>query len=143
MTSRVSQPFIYERNTMETVNFWPLAQQVLELVIKAVVPVLAFYALKFLRAQGKSIEASIGSENWNLAVGMARGAVQAAEQLGARKLIADKKSYAIKWLSNALEARGVFLDEETLSTLIEAMVFNEINRYKAGHPASITRPTSA
>lgn len=128
---------------MENVNFWPLAQQVTELVIKAVVPVLAFYALKFLQTQSKSVEASIGSENWKLAVGMARGAVQAAEQLGAKKVITDKKNYALGWLSDALEERGIFLDEESIATLVEAMVFDEINRYNDGHPASLTQPASA
>lgn len=125
-----------------TFNPYDLLQALLETVIKVVVPVLALYAVSLLKKQGEEVEAKIGSQNWTLIKEVVKSAVLTAEQLGVKKIISDKKAYALEAAQAALDEYGIVLDAKVLSDLIEGAVMEEFNRFKE-FSAPLSPPASA
>lgn len=59
-----------------------------------------------------------------------RSAVYAAEQLGNTRLIGEKRQFALEMANRLLQRYGVKLHVADLAGLIEATVWDEINRYR-------------
>lgn len=63
---------------------------------------------------------------------LAAMAVKAAEQAKIANLIKDKKSYALSVMESWLEQRGYSINLHAISAAIEAAVYEEFNKQKAG-----------
>lgn len=94
-------------------------------------PILAAYAARWLRVQGKiawaKLEATQNRALLELINTLARLAVQAAEQEFGGDKGQEKKRAAVQLLSDWLEERGVQLDEAKIYAAVEAAVYSEIN----------------
>ena len=69
-------------------------------------------------------------------------AVNAAEQAGLSKLIADKKQYAIGLAQEYLTKQGIPVDVSLLEGLVEAAVKAEINTVAPGTPPVVSGNTT-
>jgi len=113
--------------------------QVLELALKALIPVLVAAVAGVAKAYFDRLRAQVGNEKWEFAEKAARIAVSYAEQLGltdaAKKAGATKKALALEALQAALDAHNIKLDAKSLEALIEAQVFESFNKWKGGELA--------
>lgn len=73
------------------------------------------------------IQAKLGTERYEQARQRAKDVVRAAEILGARQVIEDKKEWALAALENGLLKAGIKVDLETIDNLIESAVVKEVN----------------
>lgn len=105
--------------------------QFAQTLLMLALPILAAYAVRWLRVQGKlawaKLEATQNKEVLALLETTASWAVRAAEQELGNDAGAAKKAQAVKLLSDWLEARGVQLDEAHLLAAVEAAVWTEMN----------------
>ena len=106
-------------------------------LLSALLPVVASALAAWLIAQARLLWTRARVEQpaaVEVAEYLARLAVRAAEQAGAAQLIASKRDYALTLLEEWLETRGIRLDAHALAGLIEAAVYQEINRGKERLP---------
>lgn len=119
---------------MVTAAAWVFAQ----LVLTALLPFLAREAVRWLRAAvddlRRQIEAAGHADKLKTLQTLARWAVTSAEQMGAAEIIKDKRDWAVSFLSDQLEARGIYLDEDAIVAAIESAVYDEFNRYRKLDP---------
>ena len=110
--------------------------QILELALKALIPVLVAGLAGVAKAYFDRLRAQVGNEKWEFAEKAARIAVSYAEQLGltdaAKKAGSAKKALALEALQAALDAHNIKLDAKSLEALIEAQVFESFNKWKGG-----------
>lgn len=103
----------------------PIIQQVIEVVILSLLPPLLALAGVWLRRQAQLLEARIGQENFRLAESIIRSLVQAAEQGGVIGAIEDKQTWVLERAEKALAEKGIVLDLDAISDLVEAAVWKE------------------
>ncbi len=121
---------------METVleSLTKFALLVLQAVLLAALPFLAREAFKWLRAKALEAEKRLESAGHYEVVDLLRTfaslAVRAAEQIYGGKNGAEKRAYAIKIVSDFLEARGIYVDEKAIVAAIEAAVLDEFNQFR-------------
>jgi len=110
--------------------YWGILEQVITIVISVLLPVLLGYVTVIIKRVGggwlKKIEVEIGVENYALLQSMVEQAVLAAEQSGLTETIEnvgeEKKRFAMKYVQDMLEARGIFIDLNEIDLAIEAAV---------------------
>jgi hypothetical protein len=61
-----------------------------------------------------------------------RAGVYAAEQLGRTRLVGEKRQFALETADRLLQRQGIHVHVADLTALIEATVYDEINRYRPG-----------
>jgi len=105
----------------------PILQNVIETVISLLLPVILGFVVVWLRgliAQGK---AKLTAEQLAMAQAFVAAFVKAAEQSGLTGQLANvgeaKKQWVIAQVQSALEAKGINIDVEVISGLIEAEVY--------------------
>jgi membrane protein implicated in regulation of membrane protease activity len=108
---------------------------VLQAVLVAVLPIVAAYLIKagldaWVKFQGQKSDAAYTIQR------AATVAVTAAEQLGATKAITDKKSWAVNFAQNWLDAHGVHVDVALIEGAIESAVYTEFNEDEPVAPAA-------
>jgi hypothetical protein len=107
----------------------------IETLLKILLPVVFSALAAFLIAQAKLLWVRAKNQQPDLADTLewvARTAVYAAEQAGAADLIDDKKDYAIEVAEMWLSAKGLPIDLDMIEAAIEAAVYSEINKERAG-----------
>lgn len=110
--------------------YWDIIEKVIVIAIGVVVPpvlaLLTVYANKVSAALVARIEGEIGSQNFELLKSMAIEAVHSAEQLGLNDMIENvgeqKKAYAMKYVQDLLESRGIQINLNEIDAAIEAAV---------------------
>lgn len=114
-------------------------QIVLSALITAATPVLVAYAVAWLKARQREIEANLSEQEQYVIREALRVAVHAAEQSGlATGLVKEgekKKRWAIEIAQQYLSRYGITLDLDELTGLIEATVWEELNRGRPAEPA--------
>ena len=98
--------------------FWKLAQNILAASLPILATALTAWLVQKIREMGKRINSDT-MDSIRFAVGIA---VDAAEQAGAARLIADKKQYAIELTQIFLTKQGIKVDVALLEGLAEAAV---------------------
>jgi len=113
-------------------------QIVFSALITAATPVLVAYVVAWLKARQREIEADLSEQERYLIREALRVAVHAAEQSGlAAGLVKEgekKKQWAAEVAQQYLARYGLDLDLNELTGLIEATVWEEINRYRPDKP---------
>lgn len=110
-------------------EFW---KEFAQSLLLAFAPIIAALVAGWLAVTIKRIWAQIKQDRPELAYtleSIARIAVQAAEQAGASGYIEDKKTYAIEFVQNYLDAQGWgVIDVSVIEAAVEAAVYNEFNK---------------
>lgn len=103
-----------------------LLQKSLEVAIQVLLPVVLGFLVVFIRAKIAEVKSKIPQEQMQFASALAKMLVLAAEQNGLIGALEDvgeeKKRWVMGMLDQALKERGIVLDLETLSAMIEAAV---------------------
>lgn len=100
---------------------------VIEIIIIIALPVLAVVLVQYLRGLTTRQAAQSNDEQQSSIQGAVKIAVAAAEQIGSLQnlLGSEKKAHAIQVAQSFLEKRGINVDLESLSNLIEAQVHQQ------------------
>mgnify|MGYP001363670427 CR=1 FL=1 len=102
--------------------FWKLLQNILAASLPVLAAALTAWLVQKIREMGKRIDSdTMDSIRYAVAI-----AVDAAEQAGSAKLIADKKPYAIELAQKFLDKQGIKVDVALLEGLVEAAVLTSI-----------------
>ena len=108
----------------------------LEALMLALLPLLVSLLVGQLVKVGQDLARKLKARNaeaYEMVRFAAMAAVKAAEQANLGGLIEEKKAYAIDYVERFIEkAYGVKVDVEVISQAIEAAVYDEFNRYRAG-----------
>ena len=132
---------------MFQIDFWALANQALELLLRLLMPVLVGFVVAWgtgLYLKGKAwLETKVSAEIAAQLYNAARIAVFAAEQSGLAGLIVNtatsKKAYAVGVAEQWLAARKINLDLDIIANAIEAAVREEFGWLKTiGSPPVLT-----
>lgn len=111
-----------------------ILQYVLVITIQTLLPIVLGYVAVFVQKKIKELQGKIDADKLELAVGLARQLVMAAEQSGLAGYLEDqadvKKRWVIENLETELAKRKIFLDLDTLSNLVEAQVMEIFNLNK-------------
>ena len=106
----------------------PILQNVIETVISLLLPVILGFVVVWLRgliAQGK---AKLTAEQLEMAQAFVAAFVKAAEQSGLTGQLENvgeaKKEWVIAQVEAALQAKGINIDVEVISAMIEAQVYD-------------------
>jgi hypothetical protein len=115
---------------MEWSEVSPIVSAVLQVVLVAVLSIVAQYVTRWLKA--KSAEALSAAKDYQPSIlamveSIASVAVKAAEQAGAAGLIEDKKRYAMGVASKWLDDQGIIIDLSLISAAVEAAVLSELH----------------
>jgi len=102
-----------------------LLQEITELIVQVTVAVLALLTPPLAGMLAQKVLQFLADRQL---ANIARVAVLAAEQLGLSAQIKSKRDYAIRYLADALERRGVRVPVEELAAAIEAAVMKEFNQ---------------
>jgi len=109
--------------------------QFLEMLLAAALPILAGYAVVWVKSQVETAKAKlIERQSTDLVWAIesaAQMAVKAAEQAKLAGFIEEKKEYALEVATLWLKARGMTINLQLLEAAIEAAVLEEFNRAKA------------
>jgi hypothetical protein len=133
-------------------EFWEVTNAALLAVLKVLVPILAAYLAaelkRVLAGWRLEAEARAGRETLEMARGIIRAAILAAEESGAlaklRGEAFDKFEDALERAETNLEAQGIYLDASTIVTEIVGMVHDEFNRDRTDRePAQPAEPDPA
>lgn len=106
--------------------------QLLQLVLEALLPVLAVMAIKWVQVLIKNGIAKLEPNVQDILNEGVRIAVLAAEQMGLSQQLQEKKAFALEMAQLYLAEHGVELDIEVIAAAIEAAVMDEFNRGKVG-----------
>lgn len=108
-----------------------LLQQVLEMAIAILLPVILGFAVIWLRGQIEVQKNKLSGEQLAMAEAFVTSFVFAAEQSGLTDQISQvgeaKKAWVLEQVQSALDAKGINIDIEVISGLIEAAVFKAWN----------------
>lgn len=111
-----------------------ILQALLETLITVLVPVLATFAIAGIRVWMTKAQASIPAEQLAFASSLAKEFVKAAEQSGLAGLIADegreKKAFVISKMEAVLEQKGIKIDMDVISALVESAVYEAVTQSK-------------
>lgn len=107
---------------------WGLViQQILEMAISILLPVILGFVVVWLRGQIQQGKAKLTAEQLSMAEAFVSSFVFAAEQSGLTEQISNvgeaKKEWVLQQVQAALTAKGINVDVEIISGLIEAAVF--------------------
>ena len=109
------------------IDWMKLLSTVLQLVVAAVLPVLAAAAVSWVKIQWKKFQANNRDVSYEIENAVAI-AVKAAEQLGLNGAIDDKKKYALDIAEKWLAANGLTIDLDVIDAAIESAVFEQFNK---------------
>jgi len=101
--------------------------QLLQSLVLATVPVLAGFAARWLNAKYQFERSQLTEKQQVLLDGAIKVAVFAAEQMGLTDQIADKKEYAIGFVTEWLAAQNFTIDFREIDARIEAAVKENLN----------------
>ena len=104
--------------------------KVLEAFIMATIPVLIPVLVSVAIAYWKKVKAEIEPNVYSALYSAATIAVRAAEQLAMSGVIQEKKQYAIDQVTLMMKERGINIDFQTISAMIESVVLEEFNLHK-------------
>lgn len=111
------------------IDWGQIIQTVLEAVLTIALPVVVGYAVTWLRTQRESLLARLDEKARFMVQDAVRIAVQAAEQSGLAKHIADKaeekKRFALDFAEKYLAEWGLEMDLDVLADMIEAEVHRQ------------------
>lgn len=110
---------------MET--YQDILQSLVLTLLTAGLPILLNYLRKWLLDR-------VGREHLDTAAAIAKTVVMAIEQAG-DKTAAEKKREAVQLMDGWLQERGINIDLVQIDALIEAAVYNELNRWQLIEPA--------
>jgi len=117
---------------MDMATVSKFVQLFLEATVAAAAPIIAHVLISYIRARGRAIWLSVDAEKRYVIEEVVRMAVTAAEQSGlaneAMQAGEAKKDYALALAEKALAQHGITLDLGLLDAMIEAAVWQEINR---------------
>lgn len=116
--------------------YWDIIEQVIVIAIGVVLPpvlaLVAVYLKQITNALVARIEGEIGASNFEMLKSMAIEAVHAAEQSGLNDMIAnvgeEKKRFALKYVQDLLDARGVDISLNEIDVAVEAAVNKTFNK---------------
>lgn len=104
-----------------------IIQTALEMAIQILLPVALGFVVIFIKQQISAIKSKLAQENLAIAGSFVKAFVLAAEQSGLTGKLnnvgEEKKAWVLAQLDAALNVRGIDLDFEVLSALIEAAVY--------------------
>lgn len=104
-----------------------IIQTALEMAIQILLPVALGFVVIFIKQQISAIKSKLDQENLAIAGSFVKAFVLAAEQSGLTGKLnnvgEEKKAWVLAQLDAALNVRGIDLDFEVLSALIEAAVY--------------------
>lgn len=107
-------------------DYSDILQAVLITIIQVLLPIVLGMVAVWLRAAWQKAKGEISQQQYDMAVELAHQFVLAAEQNGLTGMIAnvgeEKKRWALEQLDKALQARGIKLDLQMLSSMIESVV---------------------
>ena len=102
-------------------------QTIVEMALEILLPVVLGFAVVWLRAQIQNQKAKLDADQLAMAEAFVSSFVFAAEQSGLSEQISAageaKKEWVIAQVQAALDAKGIALDIEVISGLIEAAVY--------------------
>lgn len=106
-------------------------QQVLEMAIQILLPVILGFVVVWLRGQIQVQKNKLSTEQLAMAEAFVTSFVFAAQQSGLTDQISNageaKKAWVLEQVQAALDAKGISIDIEVISNLIEAAVFKAWN----------------
>ena len=109
--------------------------QIIQVIVIAVVPIIALQITKWLQSQNNLIRSKMSYEQVLLLDTLVSNAIKAAEQAGLSKTIEDtaenKKQFAINAIQSMLKARGfnhLAENVDEISVLIEASIRDGIHK---------------
>ena len=125
------------------IDWSPIIQGTLMLLIQLLLPVLLGYAVVWVNAQIKATKAKMSADQIALVRSLVASFVLAAEQSGLagtiRNIGSEKKAYVLALIRNELAARNISIDVDTLDAMVEAAVNDAF-----GHIETVsTNPLSA
>ena len=108
------------------VDWGLIITKILTILIEMLLPVVLYAGVKWLNQHAKEVAARIDKQQLETARFIIQRLVLAAEQNGLvdglKKVGAEKKAYVLTMAEQALAARGINMDLDTLDALIEAEV---------------------
>jgi LL-H family phage holin len=111
-----------------------ILQALLMTIIQVLVPVVLGAIIAFIRVKIKEVTAQVDQDQLAFAAELARQFVLAAEQNGLSGAIknegSEKKAWALARLDDELDKRGIHLDVNVLSDMLEAAVMESFNQAK-------------
>ena len=114
------------------INYSEILQLVFEIAITVLLPIFLGVAIGAVRVWWNSLKAKIPQEQYEFAYMIAKQLVLAAEQSGLAGIIKNESKEKYAWVLENLEKQlaeqGIVLDLETLSSMIEAAVKEELNK---------------
>ncbi|MCK4820972.1 phage holin [bacterium] len=104
-----------------------ILQQILEMAITILLPVILGFVVVWLRGQIQVQKSKLNGEQLAMAEAFVSSFVFAAEQSGLSEQISTageaKKAWVLAQVQTALDAKGISIDIEIISGLIEAAVY--------------------
>lgn len=100
----------------------------LQLMLEAVLPVLAVFIIQWVRAQIQIAMDKLNDNQRAILNEAARIAVLAAEQMNLAGKVADKKAFAVDFAQKYLDEHGIIISLGTIEGAIEAAVMSEFNQ---------------
>lgn len=118
----------------QVVDWAVLIQLLLQTMITVFVPVIAAFAVSWLRTKSAEIKSQIPVNQMALAEQLIAQFVKAAEQSGLKNELmaagSAKKAMVLQLAETELTKKGINLDLEVLSAMIEAAVYEEFTKSK-------------
>jgi hypothetical protein len=111
-----------------------ILETTLLITIQVFLPIILSAVVAFIVQKYKEIKSTIPVAQYELIVALAHQFVLAAEQQGLSGMIAkegiEKKAWVLGRLDAELKERGISVNVQHLSDVVEAAVFEVLNQYK-------------
>lgn len=123
-------------------------QKFLEIVLPVLATALAGLAIAWITKVISDLKSKLTDEQKWLIDNIIQTAVFAAEQVNLKGLVVDKKEYALSIAEKWMAEKGLNIDAHVLDAMIEAAVYEELNRDKTtttttSSPASVKTVTTS